>query len=1155
VITQRTRSLGWALWLAACFHPVVVLADEDSAEPPLSVKMASTFYPQRFIETAQQNAAKYPWAKKLQADIVRRAGPWMELSDDQLWQLMFGPAITRSWDVWSAGFCPACKKKVMQYAWDFDVWKRPWKFTCPHCAAEFPKNDFHRFYRSGLNVHGVFDPQRADRTLLYNTEHPDRDDPLHGFGVDDGEGYVDDAGRRWRFVGTYLIYGQWKALVIDGIRRLGAAYVVTGNAAYAHKAGILLDRVADLYPEFDGTQVLAYNNPHGPGYVSTWHDACQETLTLAIAYDRVFEALRGDPELVRFLSQKAKSCQLENPKASFADIQRNIESRILRDVLKHSRKISCNFPMTSVTLTMTKAILDWPGSRSEVHTEIDSIVRRAAGVDGITGEKGICQYAAWPLTGFSIMLAEFDRLDPQFLPQLVADHPQIRDTYRFFIDLWCQGRQYYPNSGDSAGFAFRSRAYLPAMFQRPGRDVCRMTWWALTSRDDRAQWQIPSMYTLMWRLYQITGDVNFAKLIYAENDHHVGGLPWDLFSLNPAVVANEIAEVIEHQTSRFQVGSVNKQEWHLAVLRTGGEADCPEVWLDYDSGGGHGQADGMHLGIFAKGLDLLPDLGYPPYLYRHSDTPPEHGARLGYYVSTAGHNTVVVNGANTENATGQTTFWATGKRFHGMRCTATNMLGTKLFAADVLASQKGEMVPNGDCEQALAKWSTTGNAWGASQGWGSVTVSEGRTFAASRDGDKPSEKHVGTISQTVLCSKRYLEFRAAGWDRRGEASRNCFQISDNAGHVLKQITPPQSDHWQDVTIDLSRLGIEQGDSFTLTAIDGDDHDSYAWLAFDFVRQAETPFDLQRFNKKQFERTVLLVGLSDQDAYVLDIFRVIGGTDHAKFLRTHFGTMNSTGLNLQPDHGYEDHRSSFRNWRVDHSPRSGWMVDFKINDRYGYLPETADVHLRITDLTDKTAVSAAEGWIWTRYDGRNPLGCGQQEGWVPTLMLRRHGSRAPLSSTFVSVMEPYEKTSKIDRVRRLPLTSTAGTLYGESYVAVEIQLTDGRRDLLIVADVENPLGHQPAWQAGQEIIQRDWNVRLDGQLGWFRRNNQGHLDRLVLGNGQRIETSHLNWVCTEPVDFMEIALDDNSATVLSGSSRRIKQLTRNDQKIPIEKEER
>ena len=76
---------------------------------------------------------------------VAEAAPWLALSDDQLWYAMFGPTITRSWMVWSDGFCPSCKKPVKMYAWEIDAFKNPWKVQCPHCGELFPKNDFHKF--------------------------------------------------------------------------------------------------------------------------------------------------------------------------------------------------------------------------------------------------------------------------------------------------------------------------------------------------------------------------------------------------------------------------------------------------------------------------------------------------------------------------------------------------------------------------------------------------------------------------------------------------------------------------------------------------------------------------------------------------------------------------------------------------------------------------------------------------------------------------------------------------------------------------------------------------------------------------------------------------------------------------------------------------
>ena len=276
-------------------------------------------FPPELIARARNNADTQAWAAQCAMASWPRRSRGCRLSDDELWDLMFSNSIKRSWMVWSNGHCPACQQPVPMYEWVIHALAQPWKVQCPHCQEFFPKNDFQKFYRSGLNEQGVFEPARADRSLLFNVEHPDPTDPLHRFGVDDGEGYV--AGeKRWRFIGAYLIYGQWKQAIVAGVRQLAAAYLVTGDPAYAHKAGVLLDRVADLYPTFDfGQEGVMYEGPPSAGYVSTWHDACVEVYELAIAYDVVFEAIARDESLIAFLSAKAARHKLANDKSSFAE--------------------------------------------------------------------------------------------------------------------------------------------------------------------------------------------------------------------------------------------------------------------------------------------------------------------------------------------------------------------------------------------------------------------------------------------------------------------------------------------------------------------------------------------------------------------------------------------------------------------------------------------------------------------------------------------------------------------------------------------------------------------------------------------------------------------------------------------------------------------
>src|SRR5262245_18391093 len=126
----------------------------------------SIFYPPALVAKAIANAEQFPWAARIRQETIEAAHPWMRMSDDDLWDLMFGNTIKRSWQVWSDGHCPMCNASVPMYAWQMDALDLRWKTRCPHCNEYFPKNDFEAFYRSGLDDHNVFDPTRAGRALL-----------------------------------------------------------------------------------------------------------------------------------------------------------------------------------------------------------------------------------------------------------------------------------------------------------------------------------------------------------------------------------------------------------------------------------------------------------------------------------------------------------------------------------------------------------------------------------------------------------------------------------------------------------------------------------------------------------------------------------------------------------------------------------------------------------------------------------------------------------------------------------------------------------------------------------------------------------------------------------------------------------------------------
>ncbi|MBI2435956.1 MAG: heparinase II/III family protein, partial [Candidatus Hydrogenedentes bacterium] len=622
------------------------------------LKDHSVLYPESVAAAVRANVANDPWAASVRDRVVAAATFWHDKSDAELWELMFGPTLERSWMVWSNGYSPVTGKPVPMYNWVVDAQNHPWKTQDPTSGEWFPKNDFKAFYDSGLDERGLFAAQRADRSLLFNTDHPDPGDPQHLFGVDDGLGYVNEKGERWRFIGAYLIYGQWKQLVVAGVRVLSAAYLLTGDPAYAHKAGVLLDRIADLYPDFDfKTQGILYEGPASAGYVSTWHDTCEETRELIMGYDMVFEALRNDAELVAFLSKRAAEIHLENPKASFVDIQRHIEGRILRDALAHPDKIHSNYPRSEILKAVTTAVLQEP--EGAFWALVDPMLQQTTAVDGVTGEKGLAGYSSFTISALASFLSEFSKADPGFVARMLERCPELKKTYRFFIDTLCLQR-YYPQIGDSGHYAAVMDSYVGIDFLKPGENIQGWGNWTLLC---------PSNYRFLWKLYELTNDPAYVQVLYWANGNKVDGLPYDIYGADHQQFRDSVAAVIEREGAHIALGSVNKQAWHLAILRSGRGANERALWLDYDAGGGHGHQDGMNLGLFAFGLDLSPEMGYPPVQFGGWGSP-----RARWYTMTAAHNTVVVDRVDQKNGAGETTLWLDASRVHAIRARGSAMI-------------------------------------------------------------------------------------------------------------------------------------------------------------------------------------------------------------------------------------------------------------------------------------------------------------------------------------------------------------------------------------------------------------------------------------------------------------------------------------------------
>jgi oligo-alginate lyase len=826
---------------------VVCLLALSLCGPAAAEKRESVFFPKAVVERAQANARAFDWAARIQKKAVADAERWRALSDEQLWRFMFGPAITRTHMVWSSGYCPACRKPMPMYDWKIDAWERPWKVKCPHCNQLFPKNDFEAYYRSGFDEHGVFDPKKANRALLVNLEHPAADDPQRGFGVDDGEGYV-EGDKRWRFIGAYLLYGQWSQLIEAGVKALSTAYTVTGDPVYAHKAGVLLDRVADLWPTFDyATQGLVYERVrYGggmSGYVYYSIESAYNAMELVTAYDKIFDGIRDDGELVKFLGGKDSS------KSSFAAVQRNIEDRILRHVLANPFKIRTNYPGAERTLSLIRTVLDWPANREELRGEVDEIVRRSTLVDGLSGEKGLNSYATMAPRLVGEVLEEYARIDPGMLAEMLARNPKLKETYHFHVDTW-MGKRYYPYSGDAGSYARQADHYAGLTF----------------SADDTADAVSP--FSFLRHMWKATGDPLFGQIAWEGNGGKADGLPRDIYAEDAGAMPGEVSKVVAASGAWPKVGSVNKKEWRLGILRHHGAPD-QAVWMDYDSvpeGAlkNHYHLDAMNIGLVAKGLDVMPEFGYPAVQFGDW-----HTKQALWHRKTAAHNTVVVDGKDQFGGATEATLWHT----------------------------------------------------------------------------------------------------------------------EGPVQVIRASSPAQ------------------------------------------------------FKGTEYERTVAMVETGPKDFYVLDVFRVAGGRDHAKFTHSNFAAATTAGLKLAAaGESFYGPEMMVRNLQVDRQPAAeGWSVDWAMEDKYGYRQAgAAPLHLRYTDLTRGAEAYTGETWTVESSTSSNEL-------WIPTVMVRRRAGGAdggPLRSAFVSVLDPYEGAApQVKRVRRVDRE-------GDGAVRVIVELADGRRDVLV-----------------------------------------------------------------------------------------------------------
>jgi len=581
------------------------------------------FYTQEKIQNLKNNCIKYDWAKDLKNTVINNAKSFVDKSDDELWSLVPGQNTPRCIDVTLDRIakgpkvlgCLKCGLDVLKfgnYPYNPEFVDKPWKLTCPSCKSIFPSNDFGKFYASAIDERGQFDASKGDKSLLFNTEHPDPSDPLHKYGVDDGYGFIDQNGRAHRFIG-YYVWKKWD-YISKGLADLAEAYLYTGDKIYARKAAIILDRIADVYPEMDWKPYADRGWYHSDGgrNMGKIHGSIWETqiiTSLADSYDKIISGTVDNIELYSFLKKQSEKYKI-GAKGTRALMLQNVDDGLLRTAYKAvlSTQIRGNQGMHQLTLATCAIAL---ASQPESNLWIDWIFASDGGnIPGLmistfdrdgTSNEGAPGYA---LIWGRLVSQIAERLEgyPAYKKHnIIKEFPQFNTTFLAAYRMAALGIA-VPNMGDSGATGTVSNGADPKFITKG---------------------------------YVFTKDPEFAKAAYIANKNSADKLGRNIFAKDPDEISKEIQNVAERLGPRKDGGYL-MSGFGLALLENGSGNNGVAIANNYGRTIMHAHPDLMNFDLFAFGKWLAPDHGYPEF----ATNIPSNRDWTG---STVSHNLVFVN--------------------------------------------------------------------------------------------------------------------------------------------------------------------------------------------------------------------------------------------------------------------------------------------------------------------------------------------------------------------------------------------------------------------------------------------------------------------------------------------------------------------------------
>ena len=349
-------------------------------------------------------------------------------------------------------------------------------------------------------------------------------------------------------------------------------------------------------------------------------DRIWETFMLeatAYAYDGLYDYMDKDPSMIAFL--RKKGMPIENGKELREYIETYIFRAGMRALLK--KEIEGNEGHHQAAAMAVALVMDdygeihpnskdmveytWHGHGNAANVMINALTRDGGGHESPNYAKIKLDFIRAARLMERIRERHADRFPQGEYPDIFAG-PKARAIFDYYIDIFVLDT-FIPSIGDCGG--------IRAPYRRLKRN------WSLLSHQN--------LYAV-----QRWGDPRHARACTTPEGKLVRGELWEPYP------EEKIRELLKRPESQITRAPRLLDGYGVAILESGAYPRSHAAVLNYAALTGHQQNDKLTLGVFARGVEYLPDLGYPKtWNYR------------GQYDSNVmAHNTVAVD--ETETAYG-----------------------------------------------------------------------------------------------------------------------------------------------------------------------------------------------------------------------------------------------------------------------------------------------------------------------------------------------------------------------------------------------------------------------------------------------------------------------------------------------------------------------